>query len=243
MVSTRGVFEEWVVLEHGDIEALAENLWHVRGALPPPFTGRRGMTIVRDDDGSLLIHNPVALGDAAMAKLEELGEPHTLIVPSRSHRLDAANFERRYPRATLLCPLDAREHVAEVARVDGTYEDHRPTDAISLEYIRGVQRAEGVLHVRSSDGLTLVFNDLLHNVLEHLPGVLGYLYGRLNIGTGRPGLHRGLARRIVEDRRELAAALRSWAERSDLRRVIVAHGHPAVLDEPRAFLRAVASRL
>ncbi len=231
------------MLEHGPIEPLAENLWYVRGALPPPFSGQRGMTIARDEEGGLLLHNPVALGEAEMARLEALGEPRTLVVPSRSHRLDSANFKRRYPRARLLCPRDAREHVAEVAAVDGTYEDHPRGGSVALEYIPGVQRAEGILKVRSPDGLTLVFNDLLHNILKHLPGVLGYLYGRLNIGTGRPCLHRGLARRIVDDRRTLASELRRWAERGDLKRVIVAHGHPAVLDDPRRFLRQVAAEL
>ncbi|MCA9704292.1 MAG: hypothetical protein KDK70_00385 [Myxococcales bacterium] len=244
MVSPRGVFEEWVVLEHGELEPLADNLWYVYGTLPPPFSGaRRGMTIARDEDGGLLIHNPVALGPAGLEQLEALGEPRTIVVPSRSHRLDSASFERRYPRAAVLCPLEAREHVAAVVEVDGTYEDHAATPSISLGYLPGVGRAEGVLRVRSGDGLTLVFNDLLHNILHHLPGVFGYLYGRLAIGTGRPGVHRGIARMIVEDRAALAAELRRLADQPELRRVIVAHGSPAVLTEPKAFLHTIASRL
>lgn len=244
MVSLRGVFEDWTVLEHEAIERLANNLWHVRGALPPPFSsGQRGMTIVRGEDGGLLVHNPVALDATAMEQLEELGQPRVIVVPSRSHRLDSANFKRRYPQAVVLCPRDAREAVAEVIEVDGIYEDHVPTDVSRLEYLEGVRRYEGVLQVRSEDGLTLVFNDLLHNLLRHPPGLLLNLYGRLNIGTGKPNVHRGLARKIVHDRRALADTLVRFAERPDLQRVIVAHGHPDVLTEPRAFLRTIASRL
>lgn len=240
----RGVFEEWVVLEHGPIESLADNLWHVRGALPPPLaSGRRGMTVVRDEHGGLLLHNPVALDSAAMAELEALGEPRTLVVPGPAHRLDAANFKRRYPKAQLLCPTGAREHVATVVQVDGTYEDHASNGTASLSYLPGMKPAEGVLEVRSADGVTLVFNDILHNILERLPGVMGYLYGRFRIGVGKPTVHRGLGREWITDRAQFRAQLSRFAERGDLRRVIVAHGHPAVLTEPVPYLQAVIATL
>ena len=240
----RGVYEEWVVLDHGPIESLADNVWHVRGALPPPLaSGRRGMTVVRDEGGGLLLHNPVALGYEAMVQLEALGEVRTLVVPGPAHRLDSANFKRRYPDAQLLCPEGAREHVATVVQVDGTYEDHESTEAATLGYLEGLKPAEGMLEVRSSDGVTLVFNDILHNILERLPGVMGYLYGRFRIGVGKPNVHRGLGREWITDRARFKAQLERLAERADLRRVIVAHGHPAVLTEPVPYLRAVISTL
>ncbi|MCX4244977.1 hypothetical protein [Paraliomyxa miuraensis] len=244
MVSPRGIFEQWTVLEHGPIQPLADDVWYVEGTLPPPFAGgKRGMTIVRDGEGSLLLHNAVALDDATMNQLESLGEIRTIVVPSRSHRLDCGIFKQRYPNARLLCPLRARPSVSEVVEVDGTYEDYAGTDAVSLDYLPGVHPHEGLLRIRSSDGLTLVFNDLLHNILRHLPGVFAHLYGRLAIGTGRPGVHRMIGRTIVHDRPELAATLRTFAETAGLRRVIVAHGSPAILDDPRAFLLEIAERL
>ena len=45
----------WIVQPHGPIEKLEDNLWTVRGKVPgvPGFTRR--MSIVRRDDGSLVV--------------------------------------------------------------------------------------------------------------------------------------------------------------------------------------------
>jgi hypothetical protein len=52
---------DWTVLDHGPLEQLAENVWFVDGSLGGNNPLPRRMTIVRRDDGSLVLHNGVAV--------------------------------------------------------------------------------------------------------------------------------------------------------------------------------------
>jgi hypothetical protein len=58
--------QEWTVLDHRPIQRLEENLWCVTGSLPG-MALKRVMTLVRLDDGRIVIHSAVALDDEAMA--------------------------------------------------------------------------------------------------------------------------------------------------------------------------------
>jgi hypothetical protein len=87
----------WKVHPHGPLEELEPNLLMVEGTVPGVPFGRR-MLVAKLADGRVAIHSAVALGDEAMARIEALGEPAFLLVPSRYHRLDAAAFKARYPK-------------------------------------------------------------------------------------------------------------------------------------------------
>jgi hypothetical protein len=234
---------DWPVSPHGDLERLAANLWRVQGTmagLPMP----RVMTIARLGDaarGRIVIHSAVALREETMRQVEALGEPAYLLVPSRYHRIDAARFARRYPGVRVLCPAGSRAHVEAVVRVDGTYDDFPGDDGVRLERLDGVADGEGVMRVRSADGTTLVFNDVLFN-LPHQPGI-GGLGLRLVGSSGGPRVTRIARTFIVKDRRSLARRFVALANGTpDLARIVVSHGD--VIDrEPVEVLGRVALTL
>jgi hypothetical protein len=233
----------WPVSPHGRLEKLADNLWRVQGSMALPMP--RVMTIarLRSDAGSggLVIHSAIALQEEAMHAIEALGEPAFLLVPSRYHRIDAPRFARRYPKARVLCPAGSRAQVADVVRVDGTYDDFHGDENVRLEHIDGVGDAEGVMRVRSADGTTLVFNDILFN-LPHGSGA-GGLALRLVGSSGGPRVTRIARTFIVKDRRALARRFVALANGTpDLVRIVVSHGD--VIDrEPTEVLRQVALTL
>src|SRR3954468_2138577 len=111
---------QWKVLPHGAIESLGERLRVVEGGLPD-LPLKRVMSVVRLDDGGLVIHGGVALNPAVMAELEAWGTPRILLVPNPWHRLDAPAFKRRYPALKIYCPAGARSRVERAVAVDGTY--------------------------------------------------------------------------------------------------------------------------
>jgi hypothetical protein len=231
-------FDTWNVLPHGPVTELAENLRAVEGALPGMPLKRR-MSVVLLADGRLVIHNPVALEEVEMAKLEAWGKPAYLVVPNGYHRLDSANFKRRYPDAKVVCPRGARQKVEEVVPVDLTYDEVPADDAGSFEHLDGVNEREGVLSVRSSDGVTLIFNDVLFNI-PSLPGFSGFVM-KLIGSTGGPRVTLVGRLLVVKDK----AALRAHLERlavPAVRRLIPGHGD---LIEERApeVLREVAGGL
>ena len=72
---------------------------------------KRVMTIARRTDGTLVIHNAIALADAEMAEIDAWGKVATIVVPNGYHRLDAKIFHDRYPGARVVCPAGSRTNV------------------------------------------------------------------------------------------------------------------------------------
>ena len=231
-------FDTWTVLPHEPIAEHTENLRSVVGDIPGMPLKRR-MTAVRRSDGTLVLHNPVALEEAEMKTLEAWGEPAFLVVPNGYHRLDAANFKRRYPDARVVCPRGATRKVAEVVPVDLDYASAPADDAVSFEHLDGVAESEGVLSVRSAAGETLVFNDVLFNV-PSLPGFTGFVMVLLG-STGGPKVTLVGRLLVVKDKRALRAHLERLAA-PEVRRLIPGHGD-LVEDRAPEILREVAGRL
>jgi hypothetical protein len=59
------------------------------------------MTVVRLDDGSLLIHSPTAANDGTRAAVDEVGRVRFIIAPNRLHHLWVADWAAAYPNAEL----------------------------------------------------------------------------------------------------------------------------------------------
>jgi hypothetical protein len=229
----------WNVLPHDPIVPLASNLWQVSGSLPN-MPLRRTMTVARMQDGRLLLHNPIALEDALMQELERWGKPAFLVVPNGWHRLDCAVFKERYPEARIVCPAGSRKKVEEVIPVDLTYEAFPGDDTVSLAHVTGIRDMEGVLSVRSDDGVTLVFNDLVFNV-PHMPG-LGGVVMRLLGSSGGPKVTRVMRVLAVKDKHALREHLLALASTPDLVRIVPGHGD-VIARDAAATLRAVADAL
>jgi hypothetical protein len=230
----------WKVLPHGPVTELAENLWTVEGSLDD-MPLRRVMTVAQRGDGSLVVHNPIALEAAAMTAIEDKGTIAALVVPNGWHRLDARAFKERYPSAKVVCPAGARKRVGAEVPVDATYQEWPADRAVALEPLDGVS-VEGVLRVRSLDGTTLVFNDIVFNQ-PRLPGVFGFVYHHVVRSSGGPKVPLVAKLLMVQDRRALRAHLERLAETPDLRRVVVMHGVSPAPGEAASFLREVAATL
>lgn len=228
-------------LPHEPVRSLSENLRFVKAPIPGvPFD--RTMSVVRLADGRLLIWNAIALDDASMKELEAWGEPALLIVPSALHRLDAPAFKARYPGLRVFGPSGARDAIAKVVPLDGTLED-APVDAsVSFHSVPGIGHKEGVMQVRSADGATLVFNDLLFNM--DMPTALSarLLVGLFGSAPG-PRVSRVVKVLWCKDRPALRGCFEQLSAVPDLQRVIVAHDTPLVGVAAREALRSAVSQL
>lgn len=232
---------DWDVLPHGPIVQLEENLWTVTGKFPIPFNPlKRVMTIVRRDDGTLVLHGLMTLEESCQRELEALGAIAHLVVPSGYHRRDAARYRERYPGARLHAPRGARKRVEERVKVDGTYDAYEGDATTSLESLDGVADREGVLVVHSKKGTTLVVNDILFNMPEQ-GGLSGFVLAHVTQSTGGPRVSRTARIGLVADRARFRAALEKLADTEGLARVIVAHHVPIEGDVPAALLRAAAA--
>jgi hypothetical protein len=231
----------WRVLEHGPLQQLADNLWRVEGALPG-MSLRRTMTVVRRADGSLLLHSPIALDPERLVQLEALGEVAAIVVPNSGHRLDAPAYKARYPNAYVFCPAGSRSKVSEVVGVDGTYDEYADDGVVRFEHLEGVALGEGVMFVKSADGVSIVLNDAVMN-MDKKKDVLGYLFTTLLGSAPGPRVSR-LARLVyVKDQGALRSHLERLAATPHLERLIVSHEKVTSGPAAAAALREAATYL
>lgn len=231
----------WNVLPHGPLEKLAENLWWVSGSLKG-MSLKRSMVVARRADGKLVVHNAIAMNEEQMRELEALGELAYLVVPNRGHRLDAPAYKRRYPGLKVYGPRGGRKGIEERVPLDGTYEDFPSDDVVRLETLRGVNEEEGVMTVRSKDGVTLVFNDVVMN-MDRKKDVLGYLFTTALGSAPGPRISRLVRLLFVKDKAALRSELDRLADTKELVRVMVAHEKVAHGADAAQALRTAATYL
>lgn len=234
------VHHDWKVLRHGPTDRLEENLRCVTGSIPG-MALQRVMTLVRLDDGRVVVHSAIALDEPAMAGIEEWGRPAVMLVPNAYHRLDAPAYLSRYPDLEVFCPRGCRAKVGEVVPVTGDYDDFRGDPCVDLRHLEGVGLSEGVMTVRSSSGSTLVVNDAVFN-MPHARGLTGLVLRYLTGSTGGPRVSRLYRLLAVKDRSAFRADLERLAATPDLIRIVVSH-HRRITDRPAEVLRDIAATL
>lgn len=230
----------WKVLPHGPLQQLADNLWRVEGGLEN-MPLKRVMTVARLQSGGLLVHNAIAMSEDEMAKLDALGKVAYIVVPNAYHRLDAPRFAARYPEARIVSPKGSRKKVEEKLPVHLTYDQFPSDSALSLAHLGGLGEQEGVLTVRSSDGVSLVFNDALFN-MPHQSGFQGFVLRYITQSSGDLHVSRIARLFIVKDRAAFRAHVERLADTPDLKRVLVSH-HQTVHENVASALRAAVSAL
>jgi hypothetical protein len=193
------------------------------------------MTVARMRDGSLVIHSAVALDDASMATLEAAGTPAFLLVPNAFHRFDAPRYKSRYPRLRVFCPPAGRSRIASVVPVDGTYDEFPGDDTVRLVALRGTGGHEGAMVVRSSDGVTVVLNDIVFN-MDTKTDFFGWLFTTVMASAPGPRISRLARLTLVRDRAMLARELSSLAT-DDLERLVVSHEKVARGPDAAAAIR------
>jgi hypothetical protein len=230
-------FKEWTVLPHGKLTRVNERIATVVGDLKMPLLELpRRMTAIRLNSGDLAIFSAIALRDPDMAELEALGRPAFLIVPSMRHRLDAPGYAQRYPSITIVAPRAGAEKIAEVVRVSTNAPD------FGDQSVRYVEIAgDSALEVDCDDGLTIIVNDLIGDIHGE-SGIGGWLLRVMGFAGDDPHVPGPVKLTLGKHKSEVAQQFRRWAERDDLRRIIVSHGDPIEVD-PRGVLRKLAATL
>jgi hypothetical protein len=230
--------QKWVVLEHGPLVQIAENLWRVEGTLPR-MSLRRTMTVVRLSTGELVLHSPIALDEPAMTELGRLGETAYAILPNAGHRRDVPGYHERYPRLRFFVPSSGLEDAREAVPTVEPLASFPPDPAVTFEILDGVKEgSEAAMIVQSPDGVTVVLCDTVHN-MDRKRDPLGFVMTALMGNAGRPRVSRAVRWFYITDAPAFRAHLERLARLPDLVRFIVNHeklseGHAARADLVRA---------
>jgi hypothetical protein len=225
----------WNIRPHSRIEKLAPNLWRVVGVLNAQ--NQRTMVLVRLADGRILIHNAIPLDEPSMAEIDAWGEVAAILVPNGFHRQDARVMQERYPNAKVYAPSGAVRRASKATAVTGGYAAVPADATVAVRDLDGIGTREGVLLVRSPDGVSAIFCDTILN-LPKLSGLLGFFLHP----TGTLSVPRPTSLVFARDRKALRADLERIASEDGLVRVIPGHGD-VVADDASRRLRDAASRL
>lgn len=229
--------KQWTVLPHGNLMRVNGRILTVVGNLKMPLMELpRRMTVVRTQSGGAVIFSAIALNEPGMAELEAFARPAYLVVPSERHRLDAPGYSKRYPDITVVAPRFGAEKIGEVVHVDTSTPDFGdPT-------VRYVEIAgDSALEVDGEDGLTIIVNDLIGDIHGE-SGLGGWLLKVMGFAGDDPHVPGPVKLLLGKRKSEVAQHFRRWAERDDLRRIIVSHGDP-IENDPGGALRKLAASL
>jgi hypothetical protein len=233
---------DWTVLPHGKLKRLEHDWLSVTGMMnmPPMGAVSRRMTIVRLQDGRLIVYSAISLDEIEMKALESYGTPAYLIVPGDIHRMDAKPWKDRYPSLKVIAPAGAREKVQEVVPVDATEVDFGDP-AVQFMTMPGTGDNEAVLVIESASGTTVVLNDLIFD-LPNRPGFSGWLFKTLGMTGDEPHITFPVKLKEVKDKGAVSTQLEDWARLPNLKRVIISHGD-IIAEAPGAVLERISAEL
>ena len=132
------------IFPHGGFEEIAPGLYRVVGSLPMPL--KRNMFVYRLPDGTLLIYSAVALDDAGLAALENLGRPAVMVIPHPFHIMDAVFYAKRYPQLRVVGLPDAQARLVDV-KIGASPEDALPPLGITPYRVAGLKHGEVALEL------------------------------------------------------------------------------------------------
>jgi hypothetical protein len=234
--------DEWTVLPHGPLREIDYGLMTVVGQIPMPLGNfPRRMTVVGLSGKRTALFSPIPLVEGEMQRIEALGEPCFLVIPSGHHRLDARPYKARYPKARVVAPAGANSLVSEAVKVDLSSDRFDDRD-VELQLVAGTGDREFAMLVRRPGGASLIVNDIIAHV-AHPQGMGAWLMSRLlGFGARRPAVPRPIRAKLVEDADSVAWQFKKWAAVPGLRRILPSHGD--VIDSrPSAELDRLAHTL
>jgi hypothetical protein len=233
--------EHWKVLPHGKLTEIDPNILTVIGKIHMPLTDLpRRMTVARLAGGRLVIFSAIALDEEGMRTIEHYGRPAFLVVPSDKHRLDARIWKDRYPALQVVAPEGSRKGVEDVVPV-GTTSPQFEDSSVQFVTVPGTGQQEAALVVHTSNGATLVLNDLVGNI-RNSTGFGGWFLRAMKFAGDAQQIPRPVRWTLIKDAPALRAQFLRWAEIPTLKRILVSHGE-AIEYHPAATLRELARSL
>ena len=215
---------------------LADGVW--TATAPMQFIGMpltSTMSVLRLDDGGLMLHSPIAMTDALRAEVEALGPVAQLYAPNTFHHVSIGQWAAAFPDARLHAPAALAKKRPDL-HIDRAHDMTRePAFAGVLDeiHIDGFRLEESALVHRPSR--TLIVADLVHNIGTP-PDGWTMIYASLMGFYGEVAISRMIRLAAFPDRRAARKSVDAVLEH-ELDRVIVGHGAPLTTDA-REQLRA-----
>ena len=237
----RGISTQWTVLKHTTLSEVDDGLLTAVGIIRMPLMDfPRRMCVIRLRGKRVAIFSPIALSEIEMGRIEAMGSPDFLIVPSLHHRRDIKIWKDRYPKSQVIAPPGARTAVEEVVKVDRSDLNLDDPD-VNLFAVPGTSEKEAGMTVRRNGRTSIIVSDIIGN-LKKRRGFTGWAERIMGFSGKHPKVPVYARWRLIADR----VAFRNWltqsAQISGLERIIVAHGN-IIVHDPANVLQQIAREM
>ncbi|MFC1589382.1 DUF4336 domain-containing protein [Pseudomonadota bacterium] len=134
------------------------------------------MTIIKLDNGELIIHDPCIIDESIKIEIDKIGEVKYIVAAGTYHHLYVIDFQQQYPKSeTFICPgLEKKRPDIQFDWVLGNKPDHRWQNEIDQVVVQGTRFISEVVFLHKSSK-TLILVDLLENIgddYQHHAGLL-----------------------------------------------------------------------
>lgn len=210
---------EAAVLRHLD-----RDLWEVSAPLNVLGVLRIGhrMTVMRRDDGGLIVHSPIEISAEVVEALAALGSVAAIVAPSRMHDLYLEGWFEAFPQATFLAApalIRSRPDLPFHDALEPGVEMSAPIDVLPVD---GVPRCGERVLVHRPSG-TLVVADLIFNLPEPTGRLESILRRPLGLSSC-PAASR-LFRALIRDAAAFGGSLKAVLA-AEYSRILPGHGNP-----------------
>lgn len=158
-------------------EYIKEHIWILE--YPVRFAGMDlfgRMTIIKLNNGNLLIHDPCQIDGVVKNEIDKLGKVKYIIAPGYYHHLFVTDFQQWYPDAeTFICPgLEKKRSDIKFDGILDNKPDERWSNELDQVYVHGSKYIWEVVFFHKPSK-TLILVDLLENIgdnYQHHAGLL-----------------------------------------------------------------------
>lgn len=179
--------------------------------------------VVRLPDGTLLLHSPGPLDEAALTAIRGLGPVSHLLAPNLMHHLSLARIAAAFPEARLIASPGLAKKEPTV-RIDETLSDKVPSSlsgALEMAVLDGAPALEERVFfhapTRTAIGVDLAFN------LHGMTGLTRFAMW-INNANERFCVTRLARSQFIKDAKAAASSVNRMADAWNPERVIVSHG-------------------
>jgi hypothetical protein len=221
------------------ITRFAEGVWYDTG--PVSMVGMQltaTMTVLRLDDGGLLLHSPLPLTAPRRSAVTELGQVKHLYAPNTFHHSWLGEWAREFPTALVHAPRYLASKRPDL-RIDRFHDEDRTQafgELVDEVPIDGFRLAETALIYRP--GRTAVVTDLVHNIGRPTHAWTRF-YSRTMGFYDRVALSRVLRWTAFSDRKAARRSVDALLEHP-FEGLIVGHGTPIPEGGREALANALA---
>lgn len=192
------------------------------------------MTVMQLSDKSLLLHSPNRFDERYCAELDAIGPVKHLVAPNLMHNLFFAQWQQRYPQATVYAPAGIKKVKFYVELQPNMIEklELQWNADLALELVGGMPRVNEIVFYHKPSK-TLIFTDLAFNIRDskslrtRLAFTLYGCYGKFG-PTRLIGL-------LIKDRERYDASIQRILA-MDAKTIVVSHGE-LIRDQANELLK------